>query len=131
MSRGRPPKFPLWDDGTKTCVRCEERKAESEFSKLVSTRSSRDGLSSYCRDCRNWKERERKYGLTQEEIELLSLEQGHVCAICLDTWEVVDHDHKTGEVRALLCSACNTALGLFGDDIDRILSAAAYLSVRI
>jgi hypothetical protein len=39
----------------------------------------------------------------------------------------VDHDHRTGEVRGLLCNACNTAIGLFEEDRARISSALSYL----
>ena len=38
-----------------------------------------------------------------------------------------DHDHKTGELRGLLCTNCNTALGLFKDSIERLDSAKRYL----
>lgn len=40
----------------------------------------------------------------------------------------VDHCHDTGAVRGLLCSNCNTALGLLGEDPDRILDLLAYLN---
>lgn len=59
--------------------------------------------------------------------------QGGVCAICerapypKGAPLVVDHDHVTGAVRALLCGPCNSALGLMGDKPDRLESAAVYL----
>jgi hypothetical protein len=39
----------------------------------------------------------------------------------------IDHCHETGEVRGLLCTACNTAIGKMNDDIDRLRSAISYL----
>ena len=41
---------------------------------------------------------------------------------------VIDHDHKTGELRGLLCHQCNVGIGNFKDDIDRMLNAILYLS---
>ena len=39
----------------------------------------------------------------------------------------IDHDHGTGNVRGVLCHACNVSLGLFGDDPVRLRRAADYL----
>jgi hypothetical protein len=39
----------------------------------------------------------------------------------------IDHDHQTGALRGVLCSRCNTALGMFGDDPAKLRAAAAYL----
>lgn len=54
-----------------------------------------------------------KYGITPDQYkELLSQQEGK-CAICekeaadLDVKLAVDHDHKSGEIRGLLCRYCN------------------------
>lgn len=72
-----------------------------------------------------------KYDMTLEEYENMAEQQGHVCAICEQPQEgkhlAVDHDHKTGEVRGLLCENCNRALGKFKDDPDLVYKAWEYL----
>ena len=74
------------------------------------------------------------YGMTIEQYELRLIEQGSRCAVCpqLAVHEKhgvlhVDHDHKTGTIRGLLCHKCNTALGLADDSPDRLKALAAYL----
>ena len=79
----------------------------------------------------------RKYGLTTYDLAAMAEAQNHCCAICgkkekeqrngLTKHLAVDHDHKTGKVRELLCTACNKGLGHFDDDIDLMLGAIAYL----
>lgn len=75
-----------------------------------------------------------RYGITIEEFDRMFALQSGVCAIChkpeKDNYKrrlSVDHDHNTGKVRGLLCHACNTAIGKFGDNPDRLESAARYL----
>jgi hypothetical protein len=77
---------------------------------------------------------ERTYGISLKDYENLYIRQNGMCAICHHPEPVksrlflsVDHDHKTGRVRGLLCSKCNMALGLFEDKTDRLRSAAIYL----
>lgn len=82
-----------------------------------------------------------RYGLTMAEYDLLLESQGHVCAICRSPesgrnkagkvmrWHV-DHCHETGLVRGLLCSKCNTGLGLFGDSPSLMMRAMTYLMKR-
>jgi hypothetical protein len=69
------------------------------------------------------------YGLTSQDVKALWASQDRRCAICRrpNVKFHVDHCHSTGKIRGLLCSNCNTALGLFGDDSERLRSAAAYL----
>lgn len=74
----------------------------------------------------------------QRRAELLSADVNH-CAICKSTETVtrggkirrptVDHCHETGLVRGVLCSRCNTGLGMFLDDPDLLRTAALYLDV--
>lgn len=74
----------------------------------------------------------RTYGLTLDAFAALLRGQGGRCAVCraLDGDWVVDHDHKTGVVRGVLCRQCNLGLGAFADNPDSLLSAAKYLMVR-
>jgi hypothetical protein len=74
--------------------------------------------------------------MTRDEYEALLDAQGGVCAVCGDppkgegTSTAMlnsDHNHESGARRGLLCSNCNTGLGLFKDDPDRLVAAAAYL----
>lgn len=70
--------------------------------------------------------------MTPEEYEAMLQSHGGVCAICGGPGGVrglaVDHDHKTGQVRGLLCGSCNPALGTFYDDVDLMRRAIAYLA---
>lgn len=74
-----------------------------------------------------------RYGLTWDDYHAMLEEQGQCCAICgLHQSEVgaplvIDHDHDSGKVRALLCAACNRGLGCFRDDPQRLDAASRYL----
>jgi len=69
------------------------------------------------------------YGMTLEEYESIIRAQQERCAICGEHMNQphVDHDHKTGKVRGLLCRRCNPALGGFKDDPRILMRAIAYL----
>jgi hypothetical protein len=76
----------------------------------------------------------REYHVTLKEHNKVFKYQEGKCAICkrpvgdFHLGFAVDHDHLTGEVRGLLCWTCNKALAIFGDNVDRLLYAAAYLA---
>lgn len=61
--------------------------------------------------------------------------QGGGCKICHAKQAIpnnarafhVDHDHSTGEIRGLLCQACNSSLGRFNDDPELLIRASKYL----
>lgn len=70
----------------------------------------------------------KRYGLTQQAYEQLKINQTHKCKICGCVRKlVVDHDHKTGNIRGLLCASCNQALGLFRDSKATLEAATNYL----
>ena len=88
-----------------------------------------------------WKDREfkyhlkSKYNLTIEEYNDILKKQKNRCAICgirqkkNDRSLKVDHNHKTGKVRGLLCFNCNIAVGHFKDDIKLLQKTINYLEI--
>jgi hypothetical protein len=80
----------------------------------------------------------RKYNLDAADYLQMINEQGNLCAICKqpETWTTkygdvrplaVDHCHKTGKVRGLLCTRCNATLGYVDDNVQILKDAIAYL----
>lgn len=79
-----------------------------------------------------WYLKERRYGVTQEQYELMLKEQNNRCKLCdnkfKNTKEThIDHCHNSNKVRGLLCNSCNLALGQFNDDIELMENAIEYL----
>lgn len=86
------------------------------------------------RECKSLARTVTNYGLTKNEYQTLLDVQAGRCAICdaatadvLGRRLVVDHDHGTGAVRGLLCSACNSGLGHFQDNPVLFRKAISYL----
>lgn len=115
--------------------------------KPIDPAKRRRGPVSYCsRVCKDWARVasgqaaiaskrsyfKTRYRLTVEEVEQLA---NNGCAICGTTVWVgrharphIDHDHKTGRVRGLLCTNCNSGLGQFKDDPAILRAAIRYLN---
>ena len=76
------------------------------------------------------KNRLKQYGITPEEKQTVFEFQKGLCAICEAplTRPNVDHDHRTGATRGLLCWRCNSALGKFQDKVERLQRAVEYLT---
>lgn len=138
----------------KQCTECGETKPLSEFWK---DRSVKHGYCAKCKPCktviynryrkekgydkkRYWKnpdaEQERhlrrKYGITLLDYDEMFRSQEGKCAVCGvghsgDKRFDVDHCHRTGAVRGLLCTHCNRMIGHANDDPQRLRSAAQYL----
>lgn len=71
----------------------------------------------------------RKYGISLTEYnQMIALQDGQ-CGICNMTLSkpTVDHCHKTGKVRKILCYRCNNLLGQARDNTDILHSAISYL----
>ena len=64
----------------------------------------------------------RNFNMSRPEWNALYLSQGGICAMmdCDKQAKAVDHDHATGKVRALLCIACNVAVGVYENRADAI-----------
>ena len=120
---------------TKQCSKCKDTKSLDAFS---TDASKSNGKKSYCRECDNSHKRERlvkDYGITLAQYDIMVDQQEGVCAICGEINVngkrlVIDHNHDTGEIRGLLCSACNLGLGHFKDSTAALKSAINYLSRR-
>jgi len=82
--------------------------------------------------CKNHVRRTATYNLTPEEL-VIALE-AESCAVCGRPWGApkgeqphIDHDHRTGAFRGVLCGRCNIGIGQFDDDPDRLENGARYL----
>lgn len=132
-------------NGIKLCPKCNIKKPLSGFNKDNSTKHG------YVVNCKSCKENYRQlnlekislqritkvYNLSKEEYKNLITLQNNRCAICnKEHFEnnknklFIDHDHKTGKVRGLLCHHCNVALGSFYDNIDILQNAINYLNTN-
>ena len=70
----------------------------------------------------------RMYGITLEQRDALMATNDGMCVICGERpSEVIDHCHRTNQVRAALCGHCNRGLGCFLDDPNLIEKALKYL----
>lgn len=148
------------------CTKCQKEKQENEMSLDF---SRRNGISSWCKECRavsarkwkvkypeKYKEQQAKkekarladpnryykvreqalkyrYSLSNEDYEALLKTQNYKCAICnkeaanMTYYLHVDHCHKTGKTRGLLCSPCNVYLGYIKDNKEAYKNAIKYL----
>jgi len=75
-----------------------------------------------------------RYRITVEDYNTMAVAQGNRCAICGAQPKAkrlfVDHCHKTGRIRKLLCQHCNSMLGMAKDNPETLEAGAAYLRVH-
>ena len=133
----------------KTCFTCKEEKSRDEYHRHG---KSRDGLYHECKACYSTRRRskydqhknkvtmlKRRYDLTWDTYLDMLADQHGKCPICMEELAmdpdcprsglapVVDHDHDTGRVRAILCADCNRGIGMFKENPDALWSAARYV----
>lgn len=116
------------------CSRCGETKPLAEFP-TSGTNASGTTRYRYCKPCHSDYQRAGRlkalFNLTPDEYDQIAQHQGGACFICGRLPKKqrlnVDHDHKSGLVRGLLCFSCNLALGRFRDDLSRLERAVEYL----
>ncbi|MDE3229139.1 MAG: endonuclease VII domain-containing protein [Chloroflexota bacterium] len=138
-----------------TAKRCRTCKNHLPVEAFTRDWSKPDGRSTRCRQCtqqyfRRYRSdnREhianllkrhglaRKYRLTPEQWAAMEASQDSKCAICQIAFDIgipahspmVDHDHRTGQVRSLLCRRCNTMLGMAREQPAVLQAAIEYLN---
>ncbi len=110
---------------SKVCTRCGEIKPINNFLRDVSNKT---GKANICKSCRKNTYLKTLYKIDVIQYNKMLEEQDYKCAICKEpetskdrTGNIrnlaVDHCHRTGKVRRLLCSKCNTTLGKYKEDI--------------
>lgn len=87
--------------------------------------------------------RKQTYGISAEQYNKMLKEHNYVCAVCkkpemskinkgqnpdAKNSLSVDHNHKTGQIRGLLCGKCNRALGYLQENVETMLSLISYIN---
>lgn len=125
---------------TSTCKQCD-REYKAEYKKRPEVRARRLARAKAERETDKWfrgdvRRRGKAVGLDPDEAERIYAATGGVCEICGQNDKDAkkrlsfDHCHASGKFRGMLCSSCNTALGSFKDDIERLEKAIKYLRER-
>lgn len=123
----------------KSCRRSYQNKWQREWRKYNPERAKE--IARKCREKSPDSYRKHRflslYGITIDEYNSIFLKQEGVCAICgeIETQKnqyktkslSVDHDHKTNEVRGLLCSRCNRLLGKIENNLELVNKCLKYL----
>ena len=117
---------------TKACRDCKQVSPVTNFRKNP---NGRFGVASYCKPCQSKRSRahylanlehhkatrrryglKKRYGLSITRYNEMFVAQFGLCAICKEPSKTnlhVDHEHRTGHIRGLLCAFCNRFLGQY------------------
>lgn len=128
-----------WRAQCRECVRARMRswdKSKKEQDPIGYAKQKHDQYLKYDKPGLRSRHLQKTYGLTGEQVAQMYENQEGLCAICSRLMDItgrrgtracVDHDHRTGIVRGLLCAQCNTGLGSFDDSPASLKSAINYL----
>jgi len=118
--------FEQWE-----CLRCKKTKPLTDYYKRKDTK----GYRRVCKECVKEQALLRNFGVDYKWYTQKLEDQNDSCDICKQPLEhkvndkfCVDHNHSTGEVRGLLCSNCNTAIGLLKENLENLDNAKEYLN---
>lgn len=132
-------KYFTAENGYKKCAKCHITKPVQDYTKNSLTV---DKLNTKCYHCLRSLWLVQRYGINADEYEKILQLQNNQCACCgSDNPQVrkkpknksnepsffVDHCHKTGKIRGLLCHKCNNGLGCLGDNLEGLQKAVDYL----
>lgn len=122
------------------CPACGATKSSGDFPR---NRSTKSGLATYCKPCHNEiikRNSDKRYGsrrnflirlryrISEKDVQDLVDDQGGLCAICRRaTPQHVDHDHRTGRVRGILCFNCNRGIAYFDERPADLFEAVDYI----
>jgi hypothetical protein len=119
----------------RTCKKCRSFRRNERYETIPSERQKRKAINQ-----RRFRENKAsslklRYGVSLEWFDAKKIEQDNKCAICHkenlshNGRELsIDHNHVTGEVRALLCSKCNLILGEVNDSVPKLTAMIDYLN---
>jgi hypothetical protein len=128
---------------TLDCKKCSDNLSLDNFYFNKNGKYKRQNICKKCMNIYDYKtdknfKLKKAYGITLEQYNELLSSQNHKCAICnIDNNGkyrnkprafAVDHCHSTGKIRGLLCSDCNTGIGLLKDNVNFLESAIKYLN---
>ena len=114
----------------------DSRKRAGTPARKASSKKYRENNKEKFISCNRRSYLKREYGVTPEKYDEMQDCQSNSCAIChrhqskLNVKLAIDHCHKTGKVRGLLCQACNRSLGGFNDNIILLTNAILYLQTK-
>ena len=131
---------------SKVCSKCKVEKALDQFQKRYDRPV---GVRPWCRQCQRAIDAEKRktdagkkqyrtqqwkqsgIDITYEEYKLRYEALAGCCEICKQQKPslCVDHNHETGEVRGLLCTACNLAIEHLQESVDIMNNAIAYMEI--